>query len=137
MRKGMRWFGLLTLLVVAAASAPAQVVNNVMRVSVPFSFAAAGRGYSAGDYTIQINRQNGLVLLTSWPNSAVLPTRTDSQSAEAGGNYLLFHQYGQRWVLRKIVLLGTVQVLDPGKLEKEFAKSKSAARKIFAAKIDM
>jgi hypothetical protein len=137
MRKGMRCFGMLALLALTAASAPAQgVVNNTMRVSVPFSFTAAGRGYSAGDYTIRINRLNGLVILSSWPNSAVLPTRMDSQSADAGGDYLLFHQFGQRWVLKRIVLHGTTQVLGQGKLEKEFAKSKAADRKIFAAKID-
>jgi hypothetical protein len=136
MRKGMRWFGMLALLAVAAASAPAQFVNNVMRVSVPFSFTAAGRAYSAGDYTIQINRLNGVVILSSWPNSAVLSTRTDSQPAEAGRNYLQFRRYGQRWVLQEIVLLGTAQELGPGKLEKAFAKSEAADRKIFAAKIE-
>jgi hypothetical protein len=58
-----------------AASAPAQVAHNVMKMNVQFSFAAAGRTYPAGRYTVKLDNGTGLVMLSSWPNSGVLPTR--------------------------------------------------------------
>jgi hypothetical protein len=45
-------------------------------------------------------------------------------------------QGGREPKRRKVMLRGTARQLNPGKLEKEFAKSKSADRKVFAAKID-
>lgn len=136
MSKGIKYLVVLVLFASAAASAPAQVAHNVMKVKVPFAFVAAGRSYPAGHYTVKLESGTGMLTLTSWPNTAVLLTASNDQAVDSSDAYLDFHRYGGRWVLREIALYGASRELPPGKLEAESAKAKPEETKIFAAKIN-
>jgi hypothetical protein len=136
MQREMRCFIVLILLAAAASSVSAQLANRMMRVNVPFPFLAAGRGYPAGNYTVKIDRETGLVTLGSWPNSALVPTSNELRPAEPDSAYLRFGHFDKWWVLEEIVSNGRAQEFSPGKLENELAKSKLGDRKIFASKID-
>ena len=126
---------LVALLLLAAAAAPAQTASW-MRVTVPFSFVAAGNNCPAGDYTVNIDRSTGLVTLDSQAKSAALITSTDPRPADHDRAYVRFRHFGQRWVLQEIVARGTAQQLNPSKLETEYAKAKPAEEKIVAATVN-
>jgi len=125
---------LVALVLLAAASVSAQSADR-MRVTVPFAFVAAGNNCPAGEYTVNINRMTGLVTLFSPQHSAALITPTDLRPADWDRAYLRFYQYGERLVLREVVLGGTAQKVVPSKLETEFAKAKTAEQKMVAATI--
>lgn len=134
MTKGIKYLVALLLFAATAASAPAQFDHRA-ELNVPFSFAAAGRTYPAGHYTVTLDNQTGQVMLSSWPNSAVLVT-TPGDKISSWDSYLKFQGYGDRWVLREVNVSGTIRLVKPGKLEAELAKAKPAENTIFAAKIN-
>ena len=124
----------VALLLLAAAAASAQTASWI-RVTVPFSFGAASINCPAGEYTINIDRQTGQVMLNSEHKAAVLLTSTDPRPADRG-TYLRFRHFGQRWVLQEVVAGGTAQRLNPSKLETEYAKAKPVEEKIVAATVN-
>ena len=124
----------LVALLLAAAAAPAQTASW-MRVTVPFSFVAAGNNCPAGDYTVNIDHSTGSVRLDSQAKSAALITSNEPRPADRDRAYLRFRHYGQRWVLQEIVARGTAQQLNVGKLEAEYPKVK-VEEKIVAATVN-
>jgi hypothetical protein len=133
MTKGIKYLIASVLFAATAASAPAQFDHRA-ELNVPFSFAAAGRTYPAGHYTVTLDHQTGQAMLSSWPNSAVLMT-TSEDKISSWDSYLKFQRYGDMWVLREVNVSGAIRLVNPGKLEGELAKAKPAEKKIFAAKI--
>ena len=125
----------IALLLLAAAAASAQTASW-MRVTVPFPFVAASTNCPAGDYTVKINRSTGLVTFDSPAKSAALLTSIDPRPADRDRAYLRFLHYGDRWVLREVVLRGTAQQISPSKLETEYAKAKPVEEKIVAATLN-
>jgi hypothetical protein len=77
----------LHLSTVTAAAAPAQTAGW-MRVTVPFSFVAAGNNCPAGDYTVNIDHSTGLVTLNSQAKSAASAQPRTGAQTPAGAETL-------------------------------------------------
>jgi hypothetical protein len=113
-------FGLALLL--AAASAQAQIAQTI-QVAIPFPFVTAGQTMPAADYSLQITRDSGLVILSSITGkSAAQITTKDYRPKEVEKSYLRFQRYGNTWVLKEVTLGGMAQVLPMGKVERQLAQ---------------
>ena len=91
------------VLAMVALSAPAQAAE--IRARVPFGFSVQGKTLPAGTYTININGA-GLLSVRSFNGGAVVLTRP-LESAGEGGARLIFHKYGESYVLREAWMNGS------------------------------
>jgi hypothetical protein len=120
-------------LLLATISASAQITHTI-GVTVPFSFVAAGKNWTAGDYKVKINKHTGIVTLSSEGiASATLLTDQDERPGEVSRSYLRFGRYGDRWILREVMLECTAQILNSRILEKELTKLKPSGEKTLVA----
>jgi hypothetical protein len=113
-----------SILLLMATMASAQTV----RFTVPFSFVAGSKNLPAGDYTIELNRENHTMIFRSEDrsgNNAVM-LATDSVGAPSPDKtYAIFQRYGAHYFLASVWREGVGQTLTPGKLERELASKHS------------
>lgn len=126
---------LLAIVLLFAFAASAQVADK-MRLTVPFAFTAASSKCPAGDYTIQLDRKTGLVMLSSWMNSVAVLTNNLRPDQQDRASYVRFQRYGARWFLNEVVVHGTVQQVIPSKMERQLAESQPNEEKILTAKVE-
>jgi hypothetical protein len=108
-------------LLLAAVSASAQTAGAT-RFKVPFPFVTAGKTWPAGEYSVQIRTDNGLVTLSSLGiGSATMLTSPDARSGETR-TYLHFERAGDRWYLQEVTVDGTARIVPTGELQKELVK---------------
>jgi len=115
-------FGSILLLMVTMASA------QTVHVTVPFSFAAGNKNLPAGDYTIELNRENHSVIFRSEDpsgNNAVMLATNSEGGANPDKTYAIFQRYGAHYFLASVWREGVGQTLIPGKLERELASKRS------------
>jgi hypothetical protein len=117
MRRQIRNFvGLAVLL--TAISANAQFYHQA-RVTVPFSFMAAGKSSPPGDYRVNIDRERDVVMLaTDGSNPIMFLTYSPSQ-VQDGRTYLRFHRYGEKWFLEQVAVDGLIQHVPIAKRAKD------------------
>jgi hypothetical protein len=124
-------FGFTLLL--AAASAHAQITQTV-RVKVPFPFIAAGQNMPAADYSVQITKDTGLIILRSPDRSATaLSIRNVHPGKESFESYLKFERYGDSWVLEEVNHDGADQVLPKTRIEQQLARLKPTGQQTLMA----
>jgi len=115
-------FGSILLLMVTMASA------QTVHVTVPFSFVAGNKNLPAGDYTIELNRENHSVIFRSEDpsgNNAVMLATNSEGGANPDKTYAIFQRYGAHYFLASVWREGVGQTLIPGKLERELASKRS------------
>jgi len=111
------------LLLFTAVSSFAQVKHTI-QAKVPFSFMAAGKNWSAGDYIMQLDMNTGALTLSSSNITLVTVMTTNVGSPEeAARSYLRFQRCGEYRILREVSLDGRVRVLDLKKPERELLQA--------------
>jgi hypothetical protein len=115
----MKAIGILATLSLAAVSLTAQ--SKPLKVSVPFNFVAGGKTLPAGEYRVQTDRPN-LVLIQSMDSKSNMNLLTHSaQNTQMSGvGALKFNRYGDRYFLSEIWTGSDVgQELPKSRAEKE------------------
>ncbi len=113
-----------SILLLMATMASAQAV----RFTVPFSFVAGSKNLPAGDYTIELNRENHSMIFRSEDpsgNNAVMLATSSVGAADPDKTYAIFKRYGAHYFLASVWREGLGQTLIPGKLERELASNRS------------
>ena len=113
-----------SILLLMATMAAAQTVH----VTVPFPFVAGSKNLPAGDYTIELNRRKGAMILRSEDRSgkSVMMLANNSDWARnPDKTYAIFQRYGAHYFLASVWREGVGQTLIPGKLERELASKRS------------
>ena len=87
-------FGMLTL------SAPAPVAAADIRANVPFSFTVAKKVLPPGTYDVSSSAGHALVIRGFGAGAVTLGQR--SESAKASSPKLVFHRYGDEYILREV-----------------------------------
>src|SRR5882672_2897626 len=118
--------GLATLLTVLALSAPAPVAAADIRANVPFSFTVDKKVLPPGDYTVSSGAAHALLIRGFRTGAMILSTPT--QSAASTSPKLVFHRYGDEYLLREIWMgSGSGQKLPETRRERELASGRSGA----------
>ena len=113
-----------SILLLMATMASAQTIHFTM----PFSFVAGNKSLPAGDYTIELNRENHSVIFRSEDpsgNNAVMLATNSEGGANPDKTYAIFQRYGAHYFLASVWREGVGQTLIPGKLERELASKRS------------
>jgi hypothetical protein len=113
-----------SILLLMATMASAQTVH----FTVPFSFVAGSKNLPAGDYTIELNRENQSMIFRSEDpsgNNAVMLATTSEGGPNPDKTYAIFQRYGAHYFLASVWREGVGQTLIPGRLERELASKRS------------
>jgi len=118
--------GLVLLLAVAPLYA-GSILNHEMTIVIPFVFTVGDKLLPAGDYTVQVNQENGTVVLRHEGQDPlmILTNRKESPSATLRGK-LVFQRYGTDIFLAEVwsQANATGQTLTAGAREKQMARYK-------------
>jgi hypothetical protein len=118
--------GLVLLLAVAPLYA-GSILNHEMTIVIPFVFTVGDKLLPAGDYTVQVNQENGTVVLRQQGQDPlmILTNRKESPSAPQRGK-LVFQRYGTGIFLAEVwsQANATGQTLTAGAREKQLAHYK-------------
>jgi hypothetical protein len=113
-------FGMLTL------SAPAPVAAADIRANVPFSFTVAKKVLPPGTYDVSSSAGHALVIRGFGAGAVTLGQR--SESAKASSPKLVFHRYGDEYILREVWMGGASGYQLPQTArERELASGRSGA----------
>ena len=88
----------------AGASVHGQTASQV-EVDIPFEFSAGKAALKAGVYRVRRSSANLLVLRDSHGKSVILNAPLSIESKD-NGERLVFHKYGEKYVLTQIWLTG-------------------------------
>ena len=113
-----------SILLLMATMASAQTVQ----VTVPFSFVAGSKNLPAGDYTIELNRRQGAMILRSEDRSGksvMMLANNSDWTRNPDKTYAIFQRYGAHYFLAEVWREGAGQTLIPGNLERELASKHS------------
>ena len=111
--------GLIT--VFAAVASPAHAAD--VECTVPFSFSVNGKTMPPGTYAVSTGIVQGTVLVRGFGRGAVSIT-TGLQSASDTDPKLVFHKYGDEYVLRQVWLGGgDGRMLPESRLERELKET--------------
>jgi len=90
----------------------------------------------AADYSVQITRDSGLVILSSTTGkSAIQITTKDYRPKEVEKSYLRFQRYGNTWMLKEVALGGVAQLLPMGKVEQQLAQLQPSGQQTLMASV--
>jgi hypothetical protein len=114
-------FALLALTaVLGVGSGYAQCISGEARI--PFDFKVSGMTLPAGTYSLQpVAEQACLIQKDDGSKAVITLVRTTGEMKDQGSKWV-FHRYGQRYFLAKIVADGTTTELPVSKLEREMAR---------------
>ena len=116
---------LALVLGVLALSAPAPVAAADIRANVPFSFAVAKKVLPPGEYTVS-NNDHTLLIRGFGAGAVTLSNKTES--ATATSPKLVFHRYGDEYILREVWMgSGSGHKLPETRRERELAGGRSGA----------
>jgi hypothetical protein len=105
--------------VLAALSAPVEAAE--IRCKVPFSFAVSGTTLPAGTYNVSTTQ--GRLFIRGYDHGAFALTN-GLQSGKDTEAKLVFHKYGDRYILRQVwVGGGSGHELPPPRMERKVATS--------------
>jgi len=88
------------------AASPKAFAQMDIKTNIPFSFEARGKLMPPGDYTVVIDRQEGMVTLHG-PNRTdavmqVLTTLAATPHSDAGDAHLIFDKVGDSYALSEV-----------------------------------
>ena len=109
-----------SILLLMATMLSAQSVH----VTVPFSFVAGSTNLPAGDYTIELNRRTGAMILRSDDRSGksvMMVAKNSDWARNPDKTYTIFQRYGAQYFLAEVWREGAGQTLIRGNLERELA----------------
>jgi hypothetical protein len=116
--------GLAVVLGMLTLSAPAPVAAADIRANVPFSFTVKGKVLPAGTYNVSNN--NSALLIRGFGASAVtLGQRAESSTSTSPK--LVFHRYGDEYILREVWMGSSGYQLPQTSRERELASGRSGA----------
>jgi hypothetical protein len=112
--------------VAAAVAVPARAEASELRANVPFSFIVSGRTMPPGTYTLS-ERRGVLVVQGATTRVIVLVGRVES--GERVGPSLVFHRYGDQYLLRQAWMGGSAgRELPEQSIERALAAAARKAR---------
>ena len=122
MTRKMQVAGLgLMVAVLAGFATTAQAAD--VRAEVPFSFTVSGKTLPPGTYTLNSQGSGGLFVRSEGGKGAVALTIALSNSRERGVK-LVFHKYGEEYVLRQIWSgYGTGREIPVGRHERQLMQA--------------
>jgi hypothetical protein len=116
--------GLAVVLGMLTLSAPAPVAAADIRANVPFSFTVKGKVLPAGTYNVSNN--NSALLIRGFSAGAVtLGNRAESSTSTSPK--LVFHRYGDEYILREVWMGSSGYQLPQTPRERELAGGRSGA----------
>jgi hypothetical protein len=110
--------GVLTL------SAPAPVAAADIRANVPFSFTVKGKVLPAGTYNVS-NNNSALVIRGFNGGAVTLGQHTESSTSSTPK--LVFHRYGDEYILREVWMGSSGYSLPQTSRERELASGRTGA----------
>jgi len=127
--KSLQIFALFALLLVGVGSSVGQLSSNeCIKANVPFAFSAGNETFPAGEYTVSAVGQMGvLAIRDTGKHSMLIASQATVSSGASEKSKLIFHRYGDRYLLSEIWVQGESRGnrLPRTKLEKELAASAS------------
>jgi hypothetical protein len=118
----------VAVLLMLGTGLSAQTAFSASRTQVthiPFSFVADDHTFPAGNYVVETDQPKQLLLLRG-ENQAprIIMANRQELSAAPGKGELVFHRYGNQFVLKAVRAQGSweAQTLPTGKVERELAK---------------
>jgi hypothetical protein len=88
----------------ALVAGPAQAATEIMRVNIPFRFAAGDAVMPAGTYFVTLSEASRSMKLEGWKHAIYVPvtvTGLRPLNSTGGQGALLFEKFGNTYVLRK------------------------------------
>ena len=124
--KSLRVIPLFALLLMAVGSSLGQLSSSgsVVKADVPFAFSAADEQFPAGEYIVSgVGSQGVLAMRGTGKQMKLIATHPAVASGPSEKTKLIFHRYGDRYMLSEIWVEGSSQGrrLPKTKLEKELA----------------
>jgi hypothetical protein len=116
--------GLAVVLGVLTLSAPAPVAAADIRASVPFSFTVKGKVLPAGTYNVS-NNNNALLIRGFGGGTVTMGNR--AESSKSSSPKLVFHRYGDEYILREVWMGSSGYQLPQTSRERELASGRSGA----------
>ncbi len=132
MKRLIGFLSVTTLTAVLAAPLAAQTMW--VNASVPFEFMLAGRSMPAGDYTVARPNSANMATIRVFGGNvnamSLAMNYTASPKERTGQALLIFHRYGDRYFLSRIVdgSQGTGVELPISHTEKELSKTASVEK---------
>ena len=116
--------GVAVVLGMLALSAPAPVAAADIKANVPFSFTVGNKTLPPGAYDVS---NNNTALLIRGFGSGAVTLGQKTESAKATSPKLVFHRYGDEYILREVWMgSSTGHLLPQTKRERELASGRSA-----------
>lgn len=104
----------------AVLSVPAEAAE--ISAKIPFSFDVNGKTLPPGTYRVSTQAAQGALLVRGF-NDGVFVLATSMESSRDSDAKLVFHKYGDRYILRQAWLgSGRGRQLPQSRLERELAK---------------
>lgn len=136
----MKRIAALALLTIAylSTSAGANAQAYGLKAKIPFDFTVGNTWLPAGEYRISSPLRAAIQLRSADNASFATVLSSRKSSEERPGNVLVFHKYGNRYFLDKILCSSNSALnleMPPGKAEKEeVANSRTGQEVLIAAK---
>ncbi len=107
--------------VLAVLSVPAHAAE--IRAKIPFSFTVNGKTLPAGTYSVSTEAVQGGLLVRGFGHGAVVLTNSIASGKDTGAK-LVFHKYGEQYILRQAWMGGgSGRELPESRLERTLARS--------------
>ena len=117
---------LALVLGVLALSAPAPVAAADIRANVPFSFTVNKKVLPPGKYDVSNSAAHSLLIRGFGAGAVIMSQRTES--ATSTSPKLVFHRYGDEYILREVWMGGgSGHTLPETRRERELAAGRSGA----------
>ena len=117
--------GLAMVLGMLTLSAPAPVAAADIRASVPFSFTVNKKVLPPGTYDVTSSAAHSLLLRGFGGGAFVTGQRTESLKSTSPR--LVFHRYGDEYILREVWMGASGYSLPQTSRERELASGRSGA----------
>jgi hypothetical protein len=132
--KYAKWISVLALLIVPALASAQMTQADRIAVKIPFSFVVGNTTLPSGEIILQRADLSGRVLTVRNVDaklSAFATTSSEKASAQPG-EYLVFHKYGNIYVLNSLKIEGfsDMYAFAPGKLEAEMTAQNTPSEEI-------
>ena len=135
--KYTKWISILGLLILPALAAAQMKQTDRIAVRVPFSFVVGNSTVPSGEIILQRADLSGRVLAIRNVDakSNVFATTSGEKASARTGEYLVFHRYGNIYVLKSLKVEGSdnVYAFAPGKLEAEITAQNTPGEEIVVA----
>jgi hypothetical protein len=135
--KYAKWISVLMLLILPALAVAQMNQTDRIAVQVPFSFVVGNTAVPSGELIVQRADLSGRVLAIRNVDAklSVFVSTSGQKAPTLAGQYLVFHKYGNRYVLKSLKVEGSdrLYAFTPGKLEAEMTAQNAPAEEILVA----